>query len=129
MMLASCRQPPAIVQSAALLSRRPDVCQYRRLQHSARLVPRATTRVAVEQQEQELRVFAVSDLHTHHRENHAWVERLPVYQNAILIVAGDISDELEDLRYVQVLVVYSTCPIAFSTLVLCVAVLMAPGKH
>ncbi|GLI67157.1 hypothetical protein VaNZ11_011370 [Volvox africanus] len=47
-----------------------------------------------------LRVFAISDLHTHHRENLIWVRQLSTteHQHDVLIVAGDISDDLEDLR-------------------------------
>lgn len=50
-----------------------------------------------------LRVFALSDLHTHHSENMAWVNDLDrdAYTNDVLIVAGDISDDIEELKWVR----------------------------
>lgn len=49
-------------------------------------------------------VYAISDLHTDYEENMEWVERIPddKYQDDILIVAGDISDHLEIIRFVQI---------------------------
>ena len=45
------------------------------------------------------RVFAVSDIHADHPENMQWVFSLPCnrYRNDALIVAGDVSDDLETL--------------------------------
>ncbi len=42
----------------------------------------------------ELRVYAVSDLHTDYAENLEWCRRLPAarYRDAVLLVAGDVSD-------------------------------------
>lgn len=44
-----------------------------------------------------MRIFAVSDLHTDFKENRQLVEQLPrsLYQNDVLIVAGDIADSVE----------------------------------
>eukprot|EP00899_Mesostigma_viride_P009410 jgi/Mesvir1/18470/Mv14321-RA.1 len=48
----------------------------------------------------EFRVFAVSDVHTDYKENLEWVEQLSntEYQSDVMIVAGDVSDDLEILR-------------------------------
>ena len=46
------------------------------------------------------RVFACSDLHVDYRENWRWVEQLcdRSYQDDALIIAGDVTDDLEKLR-------------------------------
>lgn len=51
--------------------------------------------------ERELRVYAISDLHTHHSANRQWVHSLDShnYKDALSIVAGDVSDSMDDLRY------------------------------
>ncbi|CAD7696768.1 unnamed protein product [Ostreobium quekettii] len=45
-------------------------------------------------------VYAISDLHTDHEENLAWVKRLPRgrHGNDVLIVAGDVSDDMRIFR-------------------------------
>ncbi|HEV2705093.1 MAG TPA: metallophosphoesterase [Pyrinomonadaceae bacterium] len=48
-----------------------------------------------------MRVFAISDLHTDFKENRLVVERLPdnTFNRDVLIVAGDIADQLEVIEY------------------------------
>lgn len=48
-------------------------------------------------------MYAISDLHTDYPVNMGWVESLSddKYQNDLLIVAGDISDNLEIIRCVE----------------------------
>lgn len=47
-----------------------------------------------------MRIFAISDLHTDFKENWLLVEQLPksLYQNDVLIVAGDIADGNEIIK-------------------------------
>jgi predicted phosphodiesterase len=47
-----------------------------------------------------MRVFAVSDLHADYAENRAWVAQLSAedYQQDVLILAGDVTDNLKLLR-------------------------------
>ena len=49
----------------------------------------------------QLRLWVVSDLHTHHHENMRWVEHISgtAFVEDILIVAGDVSDDLAELRH------------------------------
>jgi len=44
-----------------------------------------------------MRIFAISDIHTDFIKNLDWIQSLAPqeYQNDILIVAGDVSDNLE----------------------------------
>jgi len=44
-------------------------------------------------------ILAISDLHTDFRENRMWLEQMPgeLFKEAVLIVAGDISDRLDIL--------------------------------
>ena len=43
------------------------------------------------------RVYAVSDLHVDNTENMEWLKMLPIHRDALLIVAGDVSDSLRGL--------------------------------
>jgi Icc-related predicted phosphoesterase len=47
-----------------------------------------------------MRIFAVSDLHVDYEPNALWVKQLSLvdYQNDVLIVAGDLSDQAERLQ-------------------------------
>lgn len=47
-----------------------------------------------------MRVWALSDVHTDYKENLAWCEELSTteYQNDVLILAGDVTDDLPTLR-------------------------------
>jgi len=67
-----------------------------------------------------LRVYAVSDIHVDYPENMQWVEALDVdeYQNDILILAGDVSDDLARLG-----AAFELLAAKFS------AVLFVPGNH
>lgn len=50
--------------------------------------------------EGELLVYAISDVHTDYPENAAWVSSLPATfgPGTVLIVAGDVSDDLRTVR-------------------------------
>ena len=52
------------------------------------------------EEEEEVRVFAVSDVHIESPENQHWVQTLSdtAYQRDALIVAGDITDDLRMLE-------------------------------
>lgn len=67
-----------------------------------------------------MRVFAVSDIHVGYAENLAWVFSLDnrEYANEILILAGDVTDKMQLLEQVFVLLAAS-----FK------AVLFVPGNH
>lgn len=47
-----------------------------------------------------LDVYAISDLHTDHDENMAWVKGLPrtSKRKDVLVVAGDVSDDMRIFR-------------------------------
>lgn len=48
----------------------------------------------------EIRVFAISDIHTDYLQNLQWVENLSdtIYLNDIIIVAGDISQQINTIE-------------------------------
>ncbi len=49
--------------------------------------------------EQPMKLYAISDLHLRYEANRQALEALPSYPNDWLIVAGDIGETLDDLRY------------------------------
>lgn len=67
-----------------------------------------------------MRIFALSDLHIDHAQNRAWVEALSCQDHVddVLILAGDLSDQLPQLRWCL-----TTLARRFRT------VLFVPGNH
>ena len=68
----------------------------------------------------EVRLFIVSDLHVENRENLRWIEQLSdtAYQRDALIVAGDVNDEMSALEQALRLLKCKFCNVLF-----------APGNH
>ena len=67
-----------------------------------------------------MRVFALSDVHVDYPENLEWVLGLSNidYQNDVLILAGDVSDDLKKLELVFEALLGKFCKVLF-----------VPGNH
>ncbi|MET0497704.1 MAG: metallophosphoesterase, partial [Steroidobacteraceae bacterium] len=67
-----------------------------------------------------MKIFALSDIHVDYEPNAKWVSELSTfdYRDDVLILAGDVSDSLERLRW---------CPAAFARCFKRVA--FVPGNH
>jgi hypothetical protein len=73
---------------------RTGPCRTVSRQNPDRIRCRSSSEVAPVQACGQLKVYAISDLHTDYPENLQWVKSLPAskYKTSVLVLAGDVSD-------------------------------------